>query len=346
MAPFRPFLAALATALAVAGPCAAQEGQAPVALPPLPPAVIDDTLEIGGEDINGRKFNTRMTVPVEVNGRGPYRFIVDSGADTSVIGTRIARALALPSGSRATLLGMTARGQVDRVLVDSLALGQSRFAELELPVLDERFVGAPGMIGIDALVEQRLMLDFEKRLIKVEDAQRPAPRWDGDIVVVARRRRGQLILTQVRANGRPVEAVIDTGSEVTIGNSALRERLLRRYRKDFTKATVTGVTGVTVHLDMAKVGELRLGSVILEDVPVAFADVPPFKAFGLANEPALLLGTDLMEVFRRVSLDFRHRKVRFQLRKCAPVGVTLSTAGVNDTSRVLMANGASAACRR
>src|SRR5690349_2991941 len=63
-------------------------------------------------------------------------------------------------------------------------------------------------------------------------------------------------------------------------------------------------------------GELQLGSVVFRDVPMAFADVPPFKMFGLSEEPALLLGTDLLETFRRISLDFRARKVRFQLRSC------------------------------
>jgi hypothetical protein len=56
-------------------------------MPALPPAIIDDKLAIGGEDINARKSNTRMTVEVRVNGRGPYRFLVDSGADTSVVGS-------------------------------------------------------------------------------------------------------------------------------------------------------------------------------------------------------------------------------------------------------------------
>jgi hypothetical protein len=66
--------------------------------------------------------------------------------------------------------------------------------------------------------------------------------------------------------------------------------------------------------------------VMLRNVPIAFADVPPFKLFGLANEPALLLGTDILETFRRVSLDFRARKVRFQLRRCTTEGVVISTS--------------------
>ena len=84
----------------------------------------------------------------------------------------------------------------------------------------------------------------------------------------------------------------------------------------FTTIGVTGVTGVTVNLQLARVAELRLGSVILRNVPMAFAEVPPFAVFGLSDKPALLLGTDILETFRRVSLDFRARKVRFQLRRC------------------------------
>lgn len=294
-------------------------------MPPLPPAVIDDTLSIGGDDINARKVSTRMTVEVRVNGRGPYRFLVDSGADTSVVGLRIVRELQLPIGTPANLHGMTASSRVDRVLVDELSLGQSTIRNLEVPALLERDLGGEGMVGIDALVQQRLMMDFEKRVIKVEDARLPAQWLDGEIVVTARRRRGQLILTQVRAARLPVEAVIDTGSEITIGNLALRDRLIRGNRDKFVTIPVTGVTGVTVNLELARVGELRLGSVTLRDVPIAFADVPPFRVFGLDKEPALLLGTDLLEAFRRVSLDFRARKVRFQLRRCGSTGIFVST---------------------
>jgi len=149
---------------------------------------------------------------------------------------------------------------------------------------------------------------------------------DGEIVVRARRRHGQLILTQVRAAGLPVDAVIDTGSEVTIGNLALRDKLIRGNKDKFETVTVAGVTGVEMELQLARIAELRLGSVTLRDVPIAFADVPPFHVFGLSKEPSLLLGTDLLETFRRVSLDFRARKVRFQLRRCGTTGYTISTS--------------------
>jgi len=293
---------------------------------PLPPAVIDNSLLIGGEDINARKENTRMTVEVRVNGRGPYQFLVDSGADSSVVGLRIARDLRLPLGTPTILHATTASAKVDRVMVDALQLGSSTINDLELPALRESDLGGDGMIGIDALVQQRLMMDFEKRTIKAEDARQPARNVAGEIVVTARRRRGQLILTEVVAAGLPVEAVIDTGSEITIGNLKLRDKLIRGNRKKFVTVAATGVTGVTIDLQVARVDELRIGSITLRNVPIAFADLPPFTVFGLNDEPSLLIGTDVLDAFRRVSLDFRARKVRFQLRKCGSISLVLSTS--------------------
>ena len=182
------------------------------------------------------------------------------------------------------------------------------------------------MLGLDSLTEQRLMLDFEHRLITVDDGRTPLPRYDDEIVVTARLRKGQLILTQVRANRQTVDAVVDTGSEITIGNIALRDKLLRKNPNLFTDVEVTGVTGTTTKLQIARVTELKLGSVTLQNVPIAFADVPPFAVFGLEKTPSLLLGTDLMSTFRKVSLDFRARKVRFQLRKCGATGMILNTS--------------------
>jgi hypothetical protein len=312
---------------------------------PLPPAAIDNNLAIGGQDLKAREVDTRLSVDVDVNGSGPYHFMVDSGADSSAIGIGVAHALDLPLGTPAVVNSTTGRNVVDRVKVRELTVGPTSIRNVELPALREADLGGDGLIGIDALAQQRLMMDFEKRVIRVEDTRTPIEILPGDIVITAHRRRGQLILTQVRAGGIRLNAIIDTGSEVTIGNSALRDKLLRRNPNQFWTVAATGVTGQTVQLQMAKVSELVLGPVTLNDVPIAFADVPPFKLFGLADQPALLLGTDLLETFRRVSLDFSSRKVRFQLRRCQQDGVIISTAPPDMFSRV-SSNAGGAICER
>jgi hypothetical protein len=330
----RLWLAACASvAFALASPAFGADDDAtkpkpidPAARMPVPTtAEIDDTLAVGGDDIDARKLRSRMTVEVNVNGAGPYRFVVDSGADTSVVGRRIAAALNLPAGGSVILNGITDSSLVDRVLVDELELGPTSVYNLRLPVLKELDIGAEGMIGLDALVEQRLMLDFEDRTIAVDDALRPMPKMDGEIVVTARLKRGQLILTQVKAGTTQVDAVVDTGSEITIGNSALRDKLVKRYPGKVEKIQVAGVTGVVTELELIRIPELKLGSVTLQNVPIAFADVTPFEVFGIDHKPSLLLGTDLMETFRKVSLDFHARKVRFQLRRCDATNVRIAT---------------------
>jgi hypothetical protein len=306
----------------------------PSTLPPLPPAVIDNSLAIGGDDVDARKVETRMTVEVGVNGRGPYHFVVDSGADTTVVGQRIARDLQLPLTTPAILNSMTARHIIDRVKIDTLTLGPSTIRDLQVPALREQDLGGQGLIGIDALVNQRLMMDFDERVIKVEDARKPVKRYPGEIVVTARRQRGQLILTEVRAGRLALDAVIDTGSQISVGNLQLRDKLLRSKRNPVWTVTATGVTGKTVELQLGRIRELRLGSVILRDVPIAFADVPPFEVFGLSDGPALLLGTDILENFRRISLDFRARKVRFQLKRCGMAVFGMGTSPTGALTRL------------
>jgi len=293
-------------------------------MPALPPAVIDDTLAIGGHDIKARRVETRLSVEAHINGHGPYQFIVDSGADTSVVGLSIARDLQLPLGTPVVLNGMTERSIVDRVKVDSLTLGPTTIETLQLPALNEDDIGGQGMIGIDALVRQRIRMDFEKRQITVEDASKPAIALPDEIVVTARRSRGQLILTHVRASGFALDAVIDTGAEMSIGNPMLRDKLVRRHQK-FERVKAIGVTGKEIELEVAVIPELQIGGILIRNLPVAFADLPPFHVFGIADEPALFLGSDVLQTFRKVSLDFQARKVRFQLRRCSTTGIMVET---------------------
>lgn len=278
------------------------------------PATIDDALEVTGESVAAKQVNSRMLVGVQVNDQGPFRFFVDSGADRSVIGQALAIRLRLPAGPQVVLHSTSSASQVTTVRIDSLVVGGSRIRDIAAPALPERFLDADGILGIDALAEQRLTLDFEGKRVTVQDTRRPdLPMSDDEIVITARRRKGQLILTQANAGGVPLAAVIDTGAEVTVGNDALRAKLGRRLRGPVRQTALQSVTGELVPADLLTVPEIRIGQLLLRDVQIAFANVPPFKLFGLDSEPAVLLGTDILQSFRRVSLDFRRRKVRFSL---------------------------------
>ena len=286
--------------------------------PTVPPATIDDALEIEGETLAARFAQGRLTVPVRINGRGPLRFMVDSGADRTVIGAASARLLALAADDSVILHSTTGTERVDTVHVERLTIGTSEIRNIRAPALPEQFIGAQGLLGIDALADQRLVLDFEKKRIVVQDTRggAPSPPTSSDeIVVVARRRNGQLILTEASAGHVGIYAIVDSGSEVTVGNEALRNRIFTGRRPPVaTSIEIVSVTGGVARADNILLPEVRIGSITLRGVPIAFFEAPPFALFGLSHQPAILLGTDILRAFARVSLDFRARKVRFRLR--------------------------------
>ena len=308
----RAVLGGVGVALAAPRLARAQDGRA------IPPATLDNTLEIEGETLAARFAQGRLTVPVRVNGRGPLRFMVDSGADRSVIGAAAARLLALPADGSVVLHSTTGTERVDTVRIERLSVGTSEIRNIRAPALPEQFIGAQGLLGIDALADQRLVLDFEKSRIVVQDtragAASPATSSD-EIVVVARRRNGQLILTEASAGRVRIDAIVDSGSEVTVGNAALRTRIFGgRHPPIAGEIEIVSVTGGIAKADNIVLPEVRIGSITLSGVPIAFFEAPPFALFGLAHQPAILLGADILRVFARVSLDFRARKVRFRLR--------------------------------
>jgi predicted aspartyl protease len=293
----------------------------PATPPPQPyiaPAAIDNGLEITGDALEAEQLKKRLFIEVKVNNNGPHRFLVDSGADRSVVSEGLAAMLQLPAGEAVRVQGMAGFRDVATVEVAALTLGTSEIGPITAPALSGRHLGADGLIGIDALADQRLMLDFEKRTITVQDSRLPYTANGAEIVVTARRRKGQLIITQASVDGREVSAVIDTGSEVTLGNSALRRRLFGTGRpRGMMDIELLSVTGQVLKAEAITLNEVRIGNLWLNNVTIAFADAPPFRLFGLDDRPAIFLGSDLLSNFRRVSLDFRNRKVRFTLRRDA-----------------------------
>lgn len=295
-------------------------GQVPVEPPALDAAPADvatptDPAETA-EQIAAREIRSRMVVPVMVDGQGPYRFIVDSGADRSVIGLGLAERLGLPAGRPVLLHGMAGSGKVETVTLKTLEVGSNRVRDISAPALKETYIGAQGLLGIDALFDQRVTLDFVNERMTVQGPGRPDPVDPDEIVVTARRRFGQLILAKASIDRDQVFAIIDTGAQVTIGNTALRRRVFGgRKPPKAVPVTLISVTGQATVAEYAVLPEIRIGGVLLQDVPVAFTDAPPFALFGVAKAPAMLLGTDLLKTFRRVSLDFKRKTVRFLLQK-------------------------------
>jgi predicted aspartyl protease len=283
---------------------------APEATPPPPvvPSEVIPTLD---------DLAMRMTVPVMINGQGPFQFVIDTGASRTVISTALADRLGLKAGASARLHSMGGVDQVRTVIIPKLQVSSGIARDIIAPALSGENLGADGLLGLDALKGLRIVMDFRARTMTVSPSQKKEePSEPGTIVVTAKSRFGQLILTNADANGRSVDVVIDTGAQNTVGNTPLRAILLKRQLKNpFVQIDLLSVTGRHTTAEYTQIDAVRIGGVAMTNAPTAFADAHPFRQFGLANKPAMLLGMDLLRKFERVSVDFASRKIRFSLPK-------------------------------
>jgi predicted aspartyl protease len=278
------------------------------------PGIVDTSSQT--EDVNFKPDQyARMTVPVQVSDTGPYRFIVDTGADRTAISRELAAHLGLEAGRGAILHSVTGKSGVQTVMVPRLQLTRKHVRVDDAPLLLRANIGADGILGIDSLRSQRVMFDFKKDTMSIVPSIDTVTRDDEDTIIVrARSRNGRLVLTHARAEGIDVTIVLDTGSQVSVGNAALRTALERKAKlRNRGQVELVSVTGDKMIGDSMLVNKLDLGDVALRDLAIVFADAHTFRQLDLENRPAILLGMNAMRGFDRVSIDFARKQFRVVL---------------------------------
>ena len=268
----------------------------------------------------------RMTVSVTIQGQGPFDFMIDTGAQATVLSRALAERLQLNDRGSATLVGMASSKLVETTPIDDFTLGSRSFYIRQAPVVEgEHIGGADGILGLDSLQDQRVLLDFAKREIAVADAEQLGGNRGYEIVVKARERLGQLIITSARLDGVQVAVIVDTGAQGSVGNLALLDRL--RRNRQLADTEMTDVNGHTLGGVVRVARQLKLGRANVQNFPILFADSRPFHAMGLAEEPALILGMSELKLFRRVAIDFKTRRVLFDLPRSALLQSQFGTFG-------------------
>lgn len=309
--------------MAAALPVSAQPAQTalspaapPLAAPLLAPTKPDALPPM--EEIHlGQDARTRLTVPVTIGKAGPFAFLVDTGAERTVLTRQTAQTLGLAPSGRATLVSVAGLEDVDLVTVAEMSLGTRRFSGLEAPLVDGHDLEAEGIVGLDGLQDQRVTIDFAAHRMMIGNAAPDAPHADSyDIVVTARRRSGQLIMTEATVDGVRTDVMIDTGSDTSIGNRALQRALNRRQGDQ--QARLIAVTGQVITADVGQARVMRIGGMDIRNLTFAFADAPAFAHLKLSRRPALLLGMRDLSAFQKVGIDFARRRVMFDFTSASP----------------------------
>lgn len=291
----------------LAGLCLAASAAAQDIPQPAETLPLDDVVRIDADR------SARMTVPVSVGGSGPYAFVVDTGAERTVISRELAGELGLDSAGSITMHSMSGTGPVETVMIPSLMLSKGTVKGIRAPSISRTSLSAIGMLGLDSLQKQRILLDFLNDTMTITPSKdREERRENDEIIVTAQSRFGQLVLVDASVGKDKIHVIIDTGAQISVGNEALRRRIAgRKAVKLFTQIELLSVTGGKIPALYSTIPHIRIGGVNMTHLPVAFTDAAPFRKLGLENKPALLLGMDALRMFDRVSVDFAKRRIRF-----------------------------------
>jgi predicted aspartyl protease len=306
------FAALLAACLAFAAPVA-EASVAPSGCAPAP------ANEAGEAPPHALRLNDdgvgRAVAPVYVNGAGPFRFIVDTGANRSVL-----------SGALAARLGVSAYGvgevhSIDSIRiapmarVRSLSVGALQLNDVETPLLDgDVLAGQHGFLGVDGLGQRRLLIVFDHRCVEItEPGAAPLPDW---IVMPGRLQFGSSFVMQGRIAEASVTILVDTGSNISLGNSALREALRpMRARTIERHGAFIFTVGRPIVLEQAIwTPRVWIGREWIGNVEANIGDYHIFDLWGLNDAPALLIGMDVLAQAGALAIDYSTQTIYFRDR--------------------------------
>ena len=260
----------------------------------------------------------RIWAPVFIDGQGPFRFVLDTGATTVALSRDAATLLGLRLDRvrQVQLRGTTGATMVPQIAVDRVEIGDFLVENQRVILVDDAFGGADGVLATRLLSDRRIFVEFRKDRIEITRSRgQPAPLGFTTIPVKFASR--QVPWVDAWIGPVKVKAVIDTGAQQTLGNLALRVALAaaRRRTMELRNEGVIGVTGDVQEGQSAGVPVIRLGNVQISNARVNFVDLHIFEHWRMLDEPAILIGMDVIGVLDTFILDYRRRELQLLPRR-------------------------------
>ncbi|MDP3739164.1 MAG: aspartyl protease family protein [Hyphomonadaceae bacterium] len=309
LSPTRRMLLAAAPALAVAGNAYAQQAVTGLLLKPDDDPSADAEMPLDAwTDTFGRP-----TAKVRLNGKGPFRFLVDTGSTTTVLAARLSEVVGAPMIGTAIVNGTTGTAEMPIATMATLETGVVTKTNVRVAIISDRGLAREdGILGADVFAGRRLNFDIQNKTVTVDSSKRQsrfAP------VSNLRVRNGLLAEIDGRIGTIPVKLMLDTGAQHCIGNMPLQRALERAYprQRRVDSVKVVGVTGHTIIGNFFELPKVDFRKFAVKDAGAVMADAPIFQVWNLDRDPALIVGVNLLARLAGFSIDYGARTFDAQL---------------------------------
>jgi predicted aspartyl protease len=246
---------------------------------------------------------------VLIDGRGPYRLVLDTGASHSAITQRLADRLGLPLSKNVTLLtGVTGSATVQELDIGRMEVGELLLGPTFLPIVPDVFAGADGVLGREGLAGMRIFADFAHDRLTITRSRNQRAGFDYSVVPLQLTPDG-LLMAAAMVGPVPARAIIDTGAQRTVGNEALRLAVLR-HPEHGRREDVVGVTLDVQTGDNEATPPIYLDKVTISGARVTYGDMFLFEHWHMITEPTLLIGMDVLGSFDALVIDYRMHQLQ------------------------------------
>jgi predicted aspartyl protease len=292
-------------------------GQTPTAAPPT--TAIEEILVTAPEPRfvapTTRDQIGRIWAPVLINGKGPFRLVLDTGASRSAVTQRVVDQAGLPLRAKPVeLRGVTGSAIVPAVQADTLAFGELVVEDTVMPVVADAFGGADGVLGAEGMDDKRIEIQFLRDRISIARS-RNAPAPAEFTIVPFRHALNRGMRVDVMVGPIRTIALIDTGAQVTVGNLALREALARRRgERDTFDEAIIGVTEDIQQATRIRIPSIVAGSLIVKNAEIMFSDLHILDHWQLNSRPALIIGMDVLGSLDTLVIDYRRNELQLKTR--------------------------------
>jgi predicted aspartyl protease len=258
-----------------------------------------------------------ILLPTHVNGAGPFEFILDTGAGTSLLSTELAQRLKVPI--LGTKEGQSAGGKISVSLakVDSLAVGQVKLDGVDVGIVDlghiAKTIGTKidGDVGYNFLKHFCIKIDYHNCEIRFDEPRRIERLGRAAKAEVPMRLASlakPLLLVQARANGHgPFQFAIDTGTSTT----AIAPEVAQQLGLEGSPVGPLTTGGAQVNVTAGTLESFQIGRARIDDLVVVVADFFAMLSQAVGAKLDGIVGYNFLRNFR-VVMDYPNEKFRLE----------------------------------
>ena len=276
----------------------------------------DDALAIIPRQITS---TGHIVVETRVNGHGPFRFVIDTGASISVVyeDAREEAAIEPTPGIQVHVFGMTGSGLFPVARVAEIGVGDERWKNARVAILPHIVPSAgriDGILGVDFLSRYAVLYSQEERVLRLYPKELVAENgyrgWDRIGLRELRVGDGNVAVyvVDMYIDTEHSPTVFDLGATVNLMNRRGARALDVMVRRPRSSPDVHGISGTTEVLAELRIWRLQIENSFWRNRTFLVGEFPVFETLGLDRRPAAVAGADLFGR-RDFIIDFARQRL-------------------------------------